>query len=332
MAPSLDDEIQLIELLDLLSADSWVSTRELLNTLGTSAPKLSDAVQRLCDCGLVVDRLNGEAYRLKPLAQRLQASRILDQLPLQWRDKMGVTVVSVVDSTSTRLLSDWPDKIPWAILAECQTNGRGRRGRQWHSPFGVNLYLSIAWVFNQPSIKLSTLPLAMGVCCARALTPLGLEEVAIKWPNDLWIHGSKLGGILVECYRDGGVLRVVIGLGINVNMDQGQLQSQEVSWTTLRQVLTLQNKVVPDRNVLAATLLANIADGLRLFSVYGFQPFLDEWVLLDLTRDQAVRISGLEEVIGIARGIDDQGALRVETSRGMILVQSGDVSVRVTSK
>lgn len=332
MDPSLE-EYQAIALLDFLSARSWVATGEIINTLGMSIETLSFAVRHLASWGLQIRILDEEAYRLESPVQRLRVSRIRSYLPPAWRAKIGISVMLVVDSTNTRLLRDWPDQIPSAIFAEHQTDGRGRRARGWHSPFGVNLYLSVAWTFNRSSTELSTLPLAVGVCCVRALASLGVEGIAIKWPNDLWILDAKLGGILVECCRTNGVLRVVIGVGINVNMNQDQLRSEEIQWATLQKALAVQNKAVPDRNKIAATVLANIADGLKLFSGSGFGPFRDEWASLDLTRDRIVCvISGSENMKGIARGIDDKGALCVETSTGMIHVHSGDVSLRVVSK
>ena len=332
MDPSLE-ESQAIALLDLLSARSMVSTTEILNTLGMSAQMLSVAVRHLASWGLQIRNLDEQAYRLDSPVQRLRVSRIRSYLPPTWRDKIGISVMIVVDSTSTRLLCDWPDQVPSAIFAECQTNGRGRGDRRWHSPFGANLYLSVAWTFNQPSSELSTIPLAMGVCCVRALASLGVEGIAVKWPNDLWFQGAKVGGILVECYRSNGVLCVVTGVGINVNMNRGQLRSVEILWTTLKEALVIQNKAVPDRNAIGSAVLANIADGLKLFSGSGFGPFRDEWESSDLTRDREVCvISGSGNMMGVARGIDDKGALRVETVAGMIHVQSGDVSLLVAPK
>lgn len=333
MDPSLEGETQLIiALLELLSTRSWVPTGELLQALDISAPALAVAIERLCGWGLRIRTVNGEAYRVESPIHLLQVSRIRDGLPADWRGEMGVTVMPVVDSTNARLLCDWPDQVPWAILAEYQTNGRGRRGHRWHSPFGVNLYLSVAWTFDRSTDELSALPLAMGVCCTRALARLGLEKLAIKWPNDLWINEAKLGGILVESYHVGEVLRAVVGVGINVNMELACLRPEEVLWTTLRQEMTAQNKDVPDRNVLASALLANMADGLKLFSASGFGPFLNEWKSLDLMRDRAVSVSGPKKMTGIARGIDDKGALRVETPTGLVLVDSGDVTVRGVSE
>lgn len=332
MDSSLDDEIRLTALLELLSGSSWVSTHEILKTFDASAQTLAGAIQRLSDWGLTIGSLNGAAYRLESPIQLLRTSRIRGELPPDWQAVMGISVLPVVDSTNTRLLCDWPNQLPWAILAEYQSDGRGRRGRRWYSPFGVNLYLSVAWAFDRTHIELSTLPLAMGVCCIRALAPLGLAGLVIKWPNDLWINEAKLGGILVESCNVGEVLRVVVGVGINVNMDLGHSPPGAVLWTTLRNELTAQDKEVPDRNVLASALLTNIANGLRVFSAQGFGPFLNEWAARDMTRDRLVSVGVPEKITGIACGINEKGALRVKTSEGLILVESGDISIRVVSK
>src|SRR3546814_7105530 len=104
-----------------------------------------------------------------------------------------------------------------------QTAGRGRRGRSWISPFGANLYLSIAWSWPAWPPELSALSLAIGVACAKVIENHGIADVRLKWPNDLLVDDRKLGGILIEHRGEaGGACRVVVGIGLNLQMVANQ--------------------------------------------------------------------------------------------------------------
>ena len=143
---------------------------------------------------------------------------------------MGLEVALRVDSTNQRLIEAASAGDPQALFAEAQSAGRGRRGRDWRSPFGANLYLSLAWSFAGWPPKLGTLPLAIGITAARALAACGLPGVQLKWPNDLRIGDAKLGGILIESRSEiGGSCRVIIGLGLNVAMTAGHVLLEVLS-------------------------------------------------------------------------------------------------------
>src|SRR6185503_2956197 len=123
----------------------------------------------------------------------------------------GVEVRVVERCTSTNdLLSK--ENNPVLLAAEEQTAGRGRRGRRWHSAPGAGATFSLGRRVRRPVRELAALSLVAGVAAARALRALGLQQAALKWPNDLMVDGAKLGGILVE-NRDSNY--AVIGIGIN---------------------------------------------------------------------------------------------------------------------
>ena len=108
---------------------------------------------------------------------------------------------------------------PTPVLAECQTGGRGRREKSWHSPAGGNIYLSLGWWFRDCQWPLSTLPLIVAIAVCQALARAGLRGHGIKWPNDILVEGKKLAGILVEMQSAGsGPALAVIGVGLNVRM------------------------------------------------------------------------------------------------------------------
>ena len=112
-------------------------------------------------------------------------------------------------------------------FAEHQSAGKGRRGRQWVSPFGSNIYMSILWRFQQDGIACTAgLSLAVGVAVIRALKTYGFNEVGLKWPNDIYCQGKKLGGILIEVSGEAdGPCAVIIGLGLNLFLPEIQGQT-----------------------------------------------------------------------------------------------------------
>jgi len=241
-----------------------------------------------------------------------------------------VRVAAVTDSTNAQLLTANADADPQVLFAEFQTAGRGRRGREWVSPFGANLYLSLAWSFSQWPRQLTALPLAVGVACARTLREVGLDAVGLKWPNDLHVEGRKLGGILIEHRAEaGGPCRVIIGIGLNVAMTGAQAQTVSQPWIGLHEALAAHGQPLVTRRVLASTLLRQLVLAIKTFERSGFDAFAADWSALDLTRDREVTIQGQQSSYqGIARGVDEHGALMVEALGQLQTVHSGEVSLR----
>ena len=216
---------------------------------------------------------------------------------------------------------------PGRDCAEQQSAGRGRRGRQWVSPFASNLYLSLLWEFEQGAAALEGLSLAVGVAAVRALTACGVSGVALKWPNDVLAAGRKLGGILIEISGDAtGSCQVVIGIGINVAMPEDAGQSIDQAWTDVR---TLAGGKAPGRSVLLAALLDELLPLAAQFQEGGFPAWRDAWMALDAYADTPVVLdTGATQLAGIARGVDDRGGLNLETTVGAQTVYGGEISMR----
>ena len=231
-----------------------------------------------------------------------------------------ITILAETDSSNSAL-----KRLPLerqhahALLAECQTSGRGRRQRNWYSPPGCNVYLSLGWRFDGSQGQLSTLPLMVAVCICRALSHTGLTAYGIKWPNDILAGGAKLAGILVEVQAaGGGAAHAVIGVGVNVFMPAAGVTGREAGavidrpWTDIASQLPAG---APDlsRNGVAALLLEDLLNGIAAFEADGFQPFESEWRELDLLDGKEVQIQHNETHInGIARGVDADGGLVLE--------------------
>jgi BirA family biotin operon repressor/biotin-[acetyl-CoA-carboxylase] ligase len=280
--------------------------------------------------GVDISAVRGRGYRLdRPLAL-LDAERIEAGLAPRARRRLaGLEVLDAVDSTNRRLLERAPgaDEVPFVCLAELQTAGRGRRGRGWHSPFGRNLYLSVHDRLSGSPLALDGLSLAVGVAVADALEVAGVSEVRLKWPNDLFAPGpgpgGKLGGVLVETSFTGrGEADLVVGVGINVDMPAGSHAAIDRAWTDLRGVVGRDL----DRSDLAAGVAGAVVLALADFAVEGFIPFRERWIRRDALAGRAVVVDvGGRRLAGTARGVDERGALLIDTESGRECVNSGTV-------
>jgi BirA family biotin operon repressor/biotin-[acetyl-CoA-carboxylase] ligase len=260
--------------------------------------------------------------------QLLDKTLILDGLDPGIRTQLaGLNIESSLDSTNSAL-----QRLPLgeqhavALLAEHQVAGRGRRGRQWASPYGRNLYLSLGWQFGKSMSELGCLPLVVALAVAQALSRAGLEGHQVKWPNDLLLGGRKLCGCLVEVQGDAqGPCHAVLGVGVNVYMPVSELTDDiDQPWTDLHSQLPGIS-----RNELAALLIEELIKQMNLFAAQGFEPLKDLWEQLDGLKGQTVEVfSGSGSVSGTAIGVDQGGALLLDTGKKVLNLYSGDVSLR----
>lgn len=305
-----------------LADGKFHSGEKLGKQLGISRVAVNKHMQTLRDWGLDIFTVMRKGYCLATPLQLLDKERIADLLP-----DGRVDVLSVIDSTNEYLLQRIEQLSSGdACVAEYQQAGRGRRGRQWFSPFGSNLYLSIFWRFEQGPEAVTGLSLAIGIILTEVLHQLGAVDVRIKWPNDLYIHDRKLAGILVELTgKTGDCANVVIGAGINLMMRDADPKVVNQRWANLQEVTELQL----DRNQLVTELLQTLRSGLQQFESEGLAPFLPRWKKLDNFIDRRVKlIIGDTEVQGISRGINRQGALLLEQDGVITPFIAGEISLR----
>ncbi len=241
----------------------------------------------------------------------------------------SIAVVDSIDSTNRCLLEE-PWRAPnWVVLlAEEQTAGRGRRGRQWRDSKGRNLAMSVGWRYRGALQALPPLSLVVGVAVARAIEQAFDGALKLKWPNDLLVDARKLGGILVENRLVGShECRTVIGVGIN-----GQLALEagaiDQPWTDLATI----TGVLPDRNRLAAAILTQLMAMLPLFEASGFAPFRTAWCRRAAWLEEDVMVSEPTAGEGALNGrlidVDEDGRLRLSTEGGLERVSVGTVSLR----
>lgn len=238
-----------------------------------------------------------------------------------------VELLPSVDSTNSELMRRARAGAiePVLLAADTQTAGRGRMGKGWHSQAGQSLTFSLALPLSPA--HWSGLSLAVGVSLAESLHP----EVRLKWPNDLWLLGRKLGGILVETAHSGEggqqPRMVVIGVGINIARPEAAAVTAAsgapppVPPAGLAEICMGQTA----GETLAAVVPALVRDMLR-FEAEGFAAFSQRFQARDALRGRAVTLSDGSQ--GQADGVDAAGALRVHTDAGLRVISSAEVSVR----
>ncbi|MEH6589938.1 MAG: bifunctional biotin--[acetyl-CoA-carboxylase] ligase/biotin operon repressor BirA [Halioglobus sp.] len=319
-------------LLPLLANGEFHSGQDLAQTIGVSRTAVWKQLNKLEELGLQIESVKGKGYRIPGgidliVAQRVRAGLRPEVIELL----QELDVHEVIDSTNMEAQRriELGGATGYVCTAEQQTSGRGRRGRTWVSPFARNVYLSLVWEFTQGAAALEGMSLAVGVAVARALESCGISGVQLKWPNDLLYQKAKLGGVLLEMLGDAtGTCQVVVGVGLNVDMPADSARGIDQAWTDLSAISG--DKVVPDRSALIAALLNQLLPLLAGFQESGFGKWQQAWLERDAHADKSVILHvGEDTMAGTARGVDERGALLLETTVGIKPIYGGEISLRV---
>lgn len=209
------------------------------------------------------------------------------------------------------------------LLTDQQTAGRGRRGRTWFSVPEYSLTFSLLWRFGS-GCKMTGLSLAVGLATAQALEDLGFEGIGLKWPNDIWLYGRKLGGVLIELLFDEQGFQAIIGIGLNLRMHPDWATQIDQAATALEVAA-----ILPPREILLGTILRNLARTLQLFEQQGFSSMCEGWNYRNALRGLPVRVSSENgEHRGQCGKAQDDGTLELRLSCGAHLqISGGDVSL-----
>jgi len=318
-----------LKLLDLLADTRCHAIDELAATVELAPTAVAERLHVLRDQGVAME-IEANYCRLPQPVARLDAGTIRTVLSSPTRTLLAdIRVFPALDSTNGYLLqlAERGEVDAVVCLAECQLAGRGRRGRHWTSPFAANLYLSLLWRFAPPPAALSGLSLAVGVATVRALESLGADGVRLKWPNDLLWRERKLAGVLLESCFLGRTAMVVIGIGLNVAMPGSAREGIDQPWVDLQEVM---DGAAPSRNRLAAAILDQLVVVLPVMQHEGLAPLLADWQRLDGLRGRrvALQLPDGTQVAGVVAGIDEQGALRLDTGQGEQRFAVGEVGMR----
>ncbi|QNH65875.1 bifunctional biotin--[acetyl-CoA-carboxylase] ligase/biotin operon repressor BirA [Proteus vulgaris] len=308
-------------LIELLADGNIHSGEQLGESLGMTRAGINKHIQTLRSWGIDVQTVAGKGYQLDAPMNLLNADSVNKNIKGE-----PASVIPVIDSTNQYLIQHISElKSGDVCIAEYQSAGRGRRGRQWISPFGRNLYLSMYWKLDQGPAAAIGLSLVVGVIMAEVLQKFGADDVKVKWPNDLYLNDKKLSGILVELTgKTGDVAHIVTGIGINIAMSKNQTEAINQQWINLEQV-----GIKIDRNDLACEITNALREAFVQFEKQGLSVFIERWKSLDNFMNRPVKlIIGEKEIFGIAKGINDQGALLLEQEGKIIPYIGGEISLR----
>ncbi|MDD2700069.1 MAG: biotin--[acetyl-CoA-carboxylase] ligase [Sideroxydans sp.] len=311
-------------LLRLLADGEFHSGEEMAVQLEMSRASVHNALQDVAQFGVMLHSVRGRGYRLSH--------------PLCWLDKeiilaeVGATLnIEILDyaTSSNALLLQAASRgaFSGSVLAvEWQSAGRGRLGRTWHAGLGDALTFSVLWRFECGLAALSGLSLAVGVAMMRALRELGVQDAGLKWPNDVMLPSGKLAGILLEAQGDMlGPSAVVIGIGLNLAAPADAARIGQAAGD-----LSACGIALDQRNKVLSILLKHLESMLREFAVRGFTALRKEWESAHIYDHRPVEMlmPDGKRIEGIALGVTDEGALRVETADGLREFHSGEVSLR----
>lgn len=316
-------------LIELLSDGKIHSGESLAARLGVSRTAVWKQIRRAMEEGIDIATIRGRGYQLVSRVDLLDRDAIVAGLTSSRREGLALTVLDEVDSTNAEVVRQMAARVPGTpvVIADCQTAGRGRRGRVWQSPRGENLYLSIGLTFHGGFGVLDGLSLVLGVAVANALEGLGVPEVGLKWPNDVFLPDGKLGGILVELQGEleEGVVQVIAGIGLNVHMSRAEGVDQP--WSSL-------SRSRPDidwsRNRVASAVIDAVLDAVPMFADNGFADFRSPWQARDIFYGQPLQARG-GDINGTGCGIDEAGNYQIRTNAGLVPVRAGEISLRVVS-
>ncbi len=316
------------------AGQGYVSGSALCEKLGVSRQAVWKNIAALKEMGYEFASGSNKGYRLISAPDRLYGPEIESHMPEDGICQR-VECLDVVDSTNSyaKKLAEQGELEGTLVVAERQTAGRGRRGRHWESPEGVNVFMTLILRPELHPSRISGMTLLAALALAKAIKEMISVDVAIKWPNDVIVAGKKVCGILTEMSSEENFVHyAVVGMGINVNQQSFPEELQEKATS-----LFLETGEKIHRCALAARTVTYFGAYYRRYEREGnLSAFVSEYNQMLANRDREVRVyyGMVEDAIekdvqtGIARGIDREGALLVEMEGREERIVSGEVSVR----
>lgn len=319
------------DLVRLMSDGDFHSGQALGERLGVSRTAVWKQLRKVEGLGLEVECIRGRGYRLLAPPEPLDGPLIVSHLGRETRQHLRrLFVEDTLGSTNTFLLERFAQGAGHGevCLTERQSEGRGRRGRGWHSEWGGSIHFSIGWQFENGVAALEGLSLATGVIMAELIEGHAIK-VQLKWPNDLIAPGrdgpGKLGGVLVEVRGDvSGPCQAVIGVGVNVRLSEAGREAIGQPVATL-----YDSRSDISRNILVAQMIEAHLRMLTTFECDGFAAWRSGWRRYHLYAGRRVRIlQGSHVYEGVAEDVDSVGNLIVNVDGRRMSFSGGEVSLR----
>ena len=306
--------------------EQYLSGEEISRSLDISRAAVWKQVEALRDLGFEIEAKHSSGYRLVAAPDILLATEIEHKLNTQL---LGRSVISLseIDSTNTeaRRLAEAAALEGTVVVADRQSAGRGRLGRRWESPSGVNLYCSILLRPDIPLHQASQLTFLSAVAVAETLKAVCGLAAKVKWPNDILVNGAKISGLLNEMSAETEQIHfVILGIGVNLNMLADQFP-QELNYRATSALLESGQRV--DRLLFLRSLLQRLDGYYCEFLRAGFRPIRRRWEGLCNTINAEVVVDmGACQLTGTVVGIDSDGALRLQLENGVVeKILAGDV-------
>lgn len=312
----------------LKEADGYISGQELCERFHVSRTAVWKVMKQLEAEGYEIEAVRNRGYRLKTSEDILSREEILSSVKGQWAGK-EVLYFAETDSTNTEAKKAAENGAPHGTLAvaEHQTGGKGRRGRTWDSPGGTGIFMSLILRPDMAPTHASMLTLVAALAAAKGIEACAQVESLIKWPNDIVINGRKICGILTEMSADPDCINyVVVGIGINVNMEQFPEEICQVAAS----IYTESGRKLK-RSVLISAVMEAFEEYYSAFmETADMSSLLEEYNGKLANCGRTVRVlDPAGEYSGTAQGINSQGELLVEMEDKTVrTVMSGEVSVR----
>ena len=315
-----------------LSDGELRSVNYLAQSLKVSQSRIQECLYEIDQCGIVLNKTPGLDIQWPKPLNWLDEYEIIRNFP-QANFPFHLIILDSIDSTNRFLL----DKVVAGsnglhgnpvIIAELQTQGRGRLGRRWYSGLGDSLTFSLLWRFDCSVRLLSGLSLVIGIAIIRALTHFGIMDLTLKWPNDVLFQSRKLAGILIELssnMQSGSA--VVIGIGLNIQLSPLAKDNIDQAFVDL---FAITGRAI-NRNKLLAVLLSELATVLSDFNHLGFSYFRKEWLRYHAYEGQLITIALPDGTIvkGIVDGVEFDGSLTLNLETGeKESYSSGEITLR----
>lgn len=304
--------------------NAFVSGEELSRKLTVSRTAVWKQINNLRAAGYRIDSEASRGYRLVPLPENFDAGAIGRALKNR---RIGGEIVALKETVSTnqiafRLAEEGASE-GTVVVADQQSAGKGRLGRIWHSPAGVNLYCSVILRPPIQPVAAPQLTFLSVIAVARAVEKLTPLKSRIKWPNDLLINGAKVAGLLNEMSAETDKVNfVILGIGVNLNMTREQFPADLRHPATS---LLIESGAITDRTEFARVLLEELDDLYTGFLAAGYAPARKEWLERSALNGALVTVTdhGVQRC-GRVTGIDEFGALLLDSGEQIL---SGDVVI-----
>jgi BirA family biotin operon repressor/biotin-[acetyl-CoA-carboxylase] ligase len=312
----------------LKESDSYLSGQELCNQFGVSRTAVWKAINHLKEEGYVIEAVQNRGYHLVESPDLLTYSEMKSVLTTKWAGKQ-LCYMETVDSTNTKAkqLAEEGAVHGTLVVANQQTQGKGRRGRSWESPTDTGIWMTLILKPNRNPSDASMLTLVMALAVVNACNEITKSPCTIKWPNDIVLNKKKVCGILTEMSVEMDYINhIVIGVGINANMEEFPEELVDKA-TSIRK----ENGEKIKRAQLINRILMRFEEEYQLFMEHNdLSMQVNRYNGLLVNKDkEVVVLEPSKEYHGVARGINERGELLVEKHDGEITkVFAGEVSVR----